>query len=47
MTADNMCSNVIEAIEETFIKFKPRKRFDVFKADKPVSKKVTHALTGY
>jgi len=47
MTSDRMCTNVIEAIEETFIKFKPRARFDVFKADKPSSIKVTHALTGY
>jgi hypothetical protein len=47
MTADHMCKNVIEAIETTFKQFKPRKRFDVFKADKPSSKKVTHALTGY
>ena len=47
MTADHMCKNVTEAIETTFKKFKPRKRFDVFKADKPSSKKVTHALTGY
>lgn len=47
MTADQMCKNVIEGIEETFINFKPRKRFEVFKADKPQSKKVTHALTGY
>ena len=47
MTASQMCNNVIEGIEETLIKFKPRKRFDVFKADEPRSKKVTHALTGY
>ena len=47
MTADHMCKNVIEAIDTTFKQFKPRKRFDVFKADKPSSKKVTHALTGY
>mgnify|MGYP000020364517 FL=1 len=47
MTSDSMCNNVIEAIEETFIKFKPRARFDVFKADKPSSGKITHALTGY
>jgi len=47
MTADHMCKNIIEAIDTTFKQFKPRKRFDVFKADKPSSKKVTHALTGY
>ena len=47
MTADYMCKNIIDAIEETFVKFKPRKRFDVFKADKPASTKVTHALTDY
>jgi len=47
MTSDSMCNNVIEAMEETFIKFKPRARFDVFKAEKPSSGKITHALTGY
>jgi hypothetical protein len=47
MTSDSMCNNVIEAMEETFIKFKPRARFDVFKAEKPLSGKITHALTGY
>tara|TARA_R110002167_G_scaffold63515_6_gene179351 strand:- start:1696 stop:3132 length:1437 start_codon:yes stop_codon:yes gene_type:complete len=47
MTAEQMCLNVIEGIEDTFTKFKPRKRFDVFKAEKPSPKKVTHALTGY
>jgi len=47
MTAANMCKNVIEAIDETFVKFKPRPRFEVFKVDKPRSNKITHALTGY
>ena len=42
-----MCKNVIEAIDETFVKFKPRPRFEVFKVDKPRSNKITHALTGY
>ena len=47
MTASQMCNNIVKSIDETLINFKPRKRFEVFKADKPQSKKVTHALTGY
>ena len=47
MTADQMCTNMIDSIEETFKKFKPRKRFDVIKVGGKKSVKVTHALTGY
>lgn len=47
MTAKLMCSNIIEGIEETFEKFIPRPKYEVFKADKPASKKVKHLLTGY
>ena len=47
MTAANMCKNVINSIDKTFDVFEPRPRFELFKADKPESGKVTHALTGY
>ena len=47
MTSDHMCANIIEAIEDTFIKFVPRPRYDIFKAVPEKSNKVTHKLTGY
>ncbi len=47
MTAEAMCKNMIDGIEQTFKKFKPRKRFDIFKAEGVRSEAVTHKLTGY
>ena len=47
MTAEAMCNNMIDGIEETFKKFKPRKRFDTFKIEGVRSTAVTHKLTGY
>jgi glycosyltransferase involved in cell wall biosynthesis len=47
MTAEAMCKNMMDGIEETFKKFKPRKRFDIFKAEGVRSEAVTHKLTGY
>ena len=45
MSAENMCYNVIECIEETFEKFKPRKSFDFIKIKKLPRKKIVHKLT--
>ena len=47
MTADNMCKNIIKSIDKTFEVFEPRPTYEVFRADKPRSKEITHALTGY
>ena len=47
MTADNMCKNIIKSIDKTFDVFEPRPTYEVFKADKPRSTEITHALTGY
>jgi len=45
MSAENMCYNVIECLEETFEKFKPRKSFDFIKIKKLPRKKIVHKLT--
>jgi glycosyltransferase involved in cell wall biosynthesis len=45
MSAENMCYNVIECLEETFEKFKPRKSFDFIKINKLPRKKIVHKLT--
>ena len=47
MTANNMCKNIIKSIDKTFDVFEPRPTYEVFKADKPRSTEITHALTGY
>jgi NADP-dependent 3-hydroxy acid dehydrogenase YdfG len=47
MTADHMCKNMINSIDETLANFKPRPRYEVFHVDKAPSLKVTHKLTGY
>ena len=47
MTSQHMCLNVIDAIEDTFVKFTPRPSFEVFKVEPERSKKITHKLTGY
>lgn len=44
MSAPAMCKNVIEAIDESFDKFTPRPRYELFKADKPTSNKLNHPL---
>jgi hypothetical protein len=44
MSARRMSENVIECIEETFSKFKPRKTFELIKIDKLPRKKITHKL---
>jgi hypothetical protein len=44
MSASKMSENVIDCIEETFNKFKPRKSFELIKIDKLPRKKITHKL---
>jgi hypothetical protein len=47
MTAENMAGNVISAVDETFDKFVPRKRFDLSLVEPPKAKYIEHKLTGY
>ena len=44
MSARKMSDNVIDCIEETFEKFKPRKSFEFIKIEKLPRKKITHKL---
>jgi glycosyltransferase involved in cell wall biosynthesis len=44
MSARQMCTNVIEAMDESFNKFVPRSRFDLFKVEERPKKYVTHKL---
>jgi hypothetical protein len=44
MTATNMCVNVIDAIEETFTTFKPKKKFELIKIQDQPRKALRHKL---
>ena len=45
MSAEHMCDNVIESVEETFVKFKPRKKFELIKTEQKLPKnKIVHPL---
>jgi hypothetical protein len=44
MSARQMCENVIDAMDETFEKFTPRSRFDLFKITDRPKKYITHKL---
>jgi len=44
MSARQMCENVIDAMDETFEKFTPRSRFDLFKVTDRPKKYITHKL---
>lgn len=44
MSADNMCKNVIDAVDETFSTFKPRKNFELIKTEKLERKSIKHPL---
>jgi len=45
MSAKHMCDNVIECIDETFEKFKPRKKFELIKTEQKLPKnKILHPL---
>jgi len=44
MSAKHMCDNVIASVEETFAKFKPRKKFELLKIEKLPKNKIVHKL---
>ena len=44
MTAENMSKNIIDGIEETFAKWKPRHKFELIKVEKQLRKKSTHPI---
>jgi glycosyltransferase involved in cell wall biosynthesis len=44
MSARQMCTNVIDAMDESFDKFVPRSRFDLYKVEERPKKYVTHKL---
>jgi glycosyltransferase involved in cell wall biosynthesis len=44
MSSSNMCQNVLDCIEETFEKFKPRKQFELIKVEDLPRKKIAHKL---
>lgn len=44
MSAKHMCDNVILSIDETFAKFKPRKKFELLKIEKLPKNKIVHPL---
>jgi glycosyltransferase involved in cell wall biosynthesis len=44
MSARQMCENVIDAMDETFEKFVPRTRFDLYKIEDRPKKYITHKL---
>lgn len=43
-SASSMCKNVIEGIEETFTKWKPRKKYEFIKVESTPRKKAVHKL---
>jgi hypothetical protein len=47
MSAEIMCKNIIESLDETFVKFTPRPSYDIIKVEDYVQEKVQHKLTGY
>ena len=47
MSADQMCNNVINAVDQTFDTFVPRSKFDIIKVEAYEEKPVIHKLTGY
>lgn len=44
MSAKHMCDNVIDCVDETFDKFKPRKKFELIKIEKLPKNKIVHKL---
>ena len=44
MSARWMCQNVIDAVEETFDKWKPRRKYEFMKVEKLPRKKIVHPL---
>jgi len=44
MSAKHMCDNVIDVMDETLAKFKPRKNFELIKIQKLPKNKIVHPL---
>ena len=44
MSSENMSKNVISGIDETLLKWKPKKRFQIIKSEKILPKKAQHKL---
>ena len=44
MTAKNMAKNLIDGIEETFTKWKPRHKYELLKVEKQPRKKAVHPI---
>ena len=47
MSANQMCNNIIEAIDSTFDNFVPRSKFDIIQVNDYEPEKVKHKLIGY
>ena len=47
MTAEKMSNNVIETLDDSFKRFKPRTSFNFYKIDDRPKKYIKHKLTGY
>jgi hypothetical protein len=45
MTAERMCNNIIDGVNQTFAKWKPRKSFEFIKIKNLEPKKILHPLT--
>jgi hypothetical protein len=45
MSAEKMCENVVDCVENTFETFQPRKSFELIKINKLPRKKIVHKLT--
>ncbi len=43
-SATNMCKNVIDGLDETFAKWKPRKKYELIKIEKTARKKAAHPI---
>jgi glycosyltransferase involved in cell wall biosynthesis len=43
-SAINMCKNIIDGIDETFTRWKPRKRHELIKVEKTARKKAVHKI---
>jgi hypothetical protein len=47
MTAEKMCQNVIETLDEAFERFTPRNSFNMHKITDIPARYIKHKLTGY
>lgn len=44
MSANNMCNNVIQTVEDTFSTWKPRKKYEFYKIEKLKRKSIAHPI---